>query len=1191
MNKNEYQVNPYNQKFIYESIKQDILSLANIKNKYNDIIKKNNLINPKLLLKYEKNIKKKEKIKKMSLKNRSSFLDIEKKIYKKFHDIYSLNEDFYNIKIINEIISNENSHIVAEFKDFLIRDDYSEFIQKYYNRNETTDLLKQIFEYYKLSSVVYPNYILLQEKKYIYRNIQKKQKLIDDQQEQEEKINDVEKKITNWTERIKPVNTSELVFDSNIIDSILNQTNTSQIVKFVFGVSNENSIDFDDKNLFNIVKNINDAEEQKYNKFIEKNKLISDRNNNTNNNKKIEKNLVENKDKDKENNSNNKDNNNNIYHKNIIKQEQNAVIKNNPQDRKENQFIDQNKNDNKISNSQISAEYPNFGKTDTNFANLNNFKKIINKDKNFYSLYVNKDLKSNGIKESKTPLNDNKKFLITDRIMNSNKNNYNENINNYKDKDKYKGRNYKINLLEPMTTNELYGLQRLFKSDLNININHNNIIINENNNYFIKQSNDNSKNKEKKDKSIKNNKKNLLLDLTRKQLNDNKKINNKYIKKTVINQLLSLYPLSKEVLPNSKFRQSNIDLNHSMHKTEKGKQNKYASNQKMTKNKKNISNFIIDNNHNENYTNNTSKEKNIIKKNKGISLDIGAEDNNKKKYIKGGKSMIIINNNKINQKKSSNKNNSNNKDVISVKKAEEENDFSKHFINSSKKDSKNNLINFKDEAARTINGTKISNNALTNRNNNIYYKKSRNRVDLYFNDLTYAMINMKKYLNTTNSLNSNNNTNINSNIRYSNNNILYPHKTKSSISTTIKETLKLNLDYLKQKEKINKKKEPIKQSLISKKNSTNRCIGKNSTSNCSNINNSKNVLPYPLSARELVINNNNFNNKNNKNNNNRNSIGVLRKNNNKYKHKTLKNWLNEAGVNSALFSYTNSYKNKNKFIKKTQTTNNQNLILSNLVKKKNEIKKINNCTMPEINSRNKNKKAISSRNHISTRNNSDINSFLNNNFIGTMSNNDENTNLNDLTTGKNNNNSNLIYTPNVKKKYEEKINDDMNKKKIFSTKSINNKNTKYFYNEVNINKIIEKKKNKNHDNSSNDKINRNTNKQHLKLNSTPFSTSNMYNNVNSYTNYYYANSNSIINETKDKDKCSQVQSENYKYKRINNIKNNVKDVKINKIDKLLLFNNKNNNFYPLALTDRNKQDKQFSSINSYSVNIPNKNKK
>ena len=40
MNKNEYQINPYNQKLIYESIKQDILSLANIKSKYNDIIKK-----------------------------------------------------------------------------------------------------------------------------------------------------------------------------------------------------------------------------------------------------------------------------------------------------------------------------------------------------------------------------------------------------------------------------------------------------------------------------------------------------------------------------------------------------------------------------------------------------------------------------------------------------------------------------------------------------------------------------------------------------------------------------------------------------------------------------------------------------------------------------------------------------------------------------------------------------------------------------------------------------------------------------------------------------------------------------------------------------------------------------------------------------------------------------------------------
>ena len=215
MNEIESQIKPINKKLIYETLKQDIINLSNIKSKFNETIKKNQL-NPKLFIKGENsNFYKTNNIKNLTLnikqskKQLTSFEIIEKKIYKKFYKLYQTNIDFYNIKIINEIISNDNSHIVAEFKDFLIKDDYSEFIQKYYNQNEIIPLLKQIFEYYKLSSVVYPNYILLPENKYIYRNIQKKQKIIDDQQEQEEnEIND-DQKMINWTDRNKQLDKSD----------------------------------------------------------------------------------------------------------------------------------------------------------------------------------------------------------------------------------------------------------------------------------------------------------------------------------------------------------------------------------------------------------------------------------------------------------------------------------------------------------------------------------------------------------------------------------------------------------------------------------------------------------------------------------------------------------------------------------------------------------------------------------------------------------------------------------------------------------------------------------------------------------------------------------------------------------------------------------------------------------------------
>jgi hypothetical protein len=189
MNKKGCQINPYKQKITYESLKQDILSLTSIKNKYSNLLKINNFINPKISLRTKKNNKKTTSVKSKcsNNNNRLFFHNIEKRIYKRFFNCYRTNEDFYNIKIINEIISNENSHIVAEFKDFLIKDDYTEFIQSYYKMKDIKVILRQIFEYYKLSSIVYPNYILLPENKYIYKNIQKKQKILDGQQEQGKK--------------------------------------------------------------------------------------------------------------------------------------------------------------------------------------------------------------------------------------------------------------------------------------------------------------------------------------------------------------------------------------------------------------------------------------------------------------------------------------------------------------------------------------------------------------------------------------------------------------------------------------------------------------------------------------------------------------------------------------------------------------------------------------------------------------------------------------------------------------------------------------------------------------------------------------------------------------------------------------------------------------------------------------------
>lgn len=44
--------------------------------------------------------------------------------------------DYYNIKVVNDIIYNDETHIVSSFKDYLIFDDISEFLKRSYTMQE-----------------------------------------------------------------------------------------------------------------------------------------------------------------------------------------------------------------------------------------------------------------------------------------------------------------------------------------------------------------------------------------------------------------------------------------------------------------------------------------------------------------------------------------------------------------------------------------------------------------------------------------------------------------------------------------------------------------------------------------------------------------------------------------------------------------------------------------------------------------------------------------------------------------------------------------------------------------------------------------------------------------------------------------------------------------------------------------------
>ena len=161
---------------------------------------------------------------------------ILKKIYKLFNNKYSKLPESYDINIIDNIIYNEKSHIVATFKDCLISDDIGEFLKRFYKKNESAIRLPKFYEYYDLYSKIFPNYTAFEEGKYLYLNIQRKQRMIDlqEQMEFEENQNKGKKETSSLYSESK-----ENIFNTDAIDSILNGTNNEGIA-IIFNVNKNN---------------------------------------------------------------------------------------------------------------------------------------------------------------------------------------------------------------------------------------------------------------------------------------------------------------------------------------------------------------------------------------------------------------------------------------------------------------------------------------------------------------------------------------------------------------------------------------------------------------------------------------------------------------------------------------------------------------------------------------------------------------------------------------------------------------------------------------------------------------------------------------------------------------------------------------------------------------------------------------
>lgn len=142
-------------------------------------------------------------------------------ISKNLSSKYMTSKDFYNVKIINDIIYNENTHIVSVFKDYLILDDISEFLKRRYASFETKPRLSKIYEFYDKYSKVFPNYVVVPENKYMFKNIERKQRMIDERQKYK---SEKERKQKERKEKAQGMNTGDKDYCnfggfSNLLDS------------------------------------------------------------------------------------------------------------------------------------------------------------------------------------------------------------------------------------------------------------------------------------------------------------------------------------------------------------------------------------------------------------------------------------------------------------------------------------------------------------------------------------------------------------------------------------------------------------------------------------------------------------------------------------------------------------------------------------------------------------------------------------------------------------------------------------------------------------------------------------------------------------------------------------------------------------------------------------------------------------
>ena len=115
---------------------------------------------------------------------------------------------------------NEKVKVVCMFKDYLIYDDLTEFLKRSYTYPEAIIRLSKIYEFYEAYSQVFPNYIRLSSRKHMYKNIERKQRLIEAQNDTQTESSFIEDNDES-DKMMHPGLVNQKIFNTAFMDSLM----------------------------------------------------------------------------------------------------------------------------------------------------------------------------------------------------------------------------------------------------------------------------------------------------------------------------------------------------------------------------------------------------------------------------------------------------------------------------------------------------------------------------------------------------------------------------------------------------------------------------------------------------------------------------------------------------------------------------------------------------------------------------------------------------------------------------------------------------------------------------------------------------------------------------------------------------------------------------------------------------------